>query len=194
MNKFIAAATLYMCCCDSLLAQDETGLFYDSRDGQEYETVIITVESDGVDSALEWMSSNLNYAMEDSKCYKNYKEYCSSFGRLYSWNAATTACPSGWHMSLDQEWKMIMKKYGTKIKAGPSLIEGGESNLNLQPAGFGEKGGEFIDVGVNGYYWKRESKTSTNPGTLTIHRGVTYVTDDKVDATHYNSIRCVKDY
>lgn len=178
-----------------LCAQNPTGFFYDPRDGQEYETVFITVEDEGgVDISLEWMKSNLNYASDNSYCYKNYEEYCNTFGRLYSWKGAMKACPPGWHLSLDREWRLVTNNYGGLDKTGPSIKEGGESGLSLQAAGFGEPNGTYIDVGVNGYYWKRTSNRSTTPGTITIHRGVQYITDDEVDETHRNSIRCVKDY
>jgi uncharacterized protein (TIGR02145 family) len=97
-------------------------------------------------------------------------------------------------MSIDLEWQLVTKKFGGHDKAGPFLIEGGESGVNLQPAGFGEQNGTYIDVGVNGYYWKKKTRNSTEPGTFTIHRGVDYITDDQVDATHKNSVRCVRDY
>ncbi|WP_109829870.1 FISUMP domain-containing protein [Reichenbachiella versicolor] len=173
-------------------AQD-MGIMYDDRDGQEYETILLTFEVDGVLLTNEWIASNLNYESEESKCYKNYPEYCNTYGRLYSWKDAKSICPQGWHLSSDKEWKLVIDKFGTKAIAANTLREGGDSNLNLIPAGFGEKGGQFIDIGVNGYYWKSDDKFSSTPGTITIHRGVEYITDDQVDETHYNSVRCVRD-
>lgn len=176
-----------------LFAQEMTSVFYDPRDGQEYETVFIEVElEDGVPTMQEWMAINLNYASEDSYCYNNYQEYCNTFGRLYSWKTALSICPEGWHISTTYEWELVMNKYGGSSKTGPALKEGGESGLNLQPAGFSEPSGAFIDIGVDGYYWKRESRTSNNPGTITIHSGVEYITDDKVNSEHRNSVRCIK--
>ncbi|WP_109829550.1 FISUMP domain-containing protein [Reichenbachiella versicolor] len=176
-------------------AQDMTSVFYDPRDGEEYETVLMEVKTDdGIESVLEWMSTNLNYETKESFCYNDYPEYCNVFGRLYSWRAAMEACPPGWHLPLTFEWELVMKKYGGKMKTGPAIKEGGESGLALKPAGFGEPNGAYIDIGVDGYYWKRDTHAATNPGTITIHSGVDYITDDHVDESHHNSVRCVKDY
>lgn len=195
MHKLSLLIYLILAFSAPLIGQDMTGFFYDPRDGKEYETVFIEVELEGGGFVThEWMTSNLNYPAEGSFCYKNYEEYCSTFGRLYPWKIATKVCPEGWHLSRDIEWEYLTKKYGGLGKSGPALKEGGESGLELQSAGFGEMDGAYIDVGVNGYYWKQKNSGSLDPGTITVHRGVDYVTDDEVDATHRNSIRCVKDY
>ncbi len=76
--------------------------------------------------------------------------------------------------------------------AGATFKEGGDSGINLLMAGFGEPNGAYIDVGVNGYYWKKTSMGSREPGVITIHNGVDYFTDDHINASHRNSVRCVK--
>jgi hypothetical protein len=80
-----------------------------------------------------WMAENLNYEAEGSVCYGEgsktvyrannqfykHKPYeitkivyisadssaknCKKYGRLYDWNAAMTACPSGWHLPTFEE-------------------------------------------------------------------------------------------
>lgn len=178
----------------SSYGQEMTGVFFDPRDGQEYETIFIEMELEGgVKITKEWLGQNLNYDMDEgSYCYNNYEEYCDTFGRLYNWKAAVQACPAGWHLPTAEEINSLTKKHGGAKAAGGTFKEGGESGLNLIMAGFGEADGTFIDVGVNGYYWK-QSVGGNGPGLLTIHNGVDYFTDDSIDATHRNSIRCVKD-
>lgn len=186
--------SLFILTLSSINAQDKTGFFFDPRDGQSYETIFIEVEKDGTTSTLEWMSSNLNYDSKDSRCYNDYQEYCNSYGRLYDWDESKEVCPDGWHLSTSAEWSFLLEKYGSKSVAGPAIVEGGASKLDLISAGFSSKKGNYMDIGINGYYWKTESYYSTSPGTITIHRGVDYVTDDEVDASHFNSVRCVKNY
>ncbi|MGL1889623.1 MAG: hypothetical protein OCD76_24120, partial [Reichenbachiella sp.] len=125
-------------------------------------------------------------------CYNNYEEYCSTFGRLYTWSAALEGCPTGWHVPIDIEWATLTKKHGGMKAAGATFKEGGDSGINLLMAGFGEPNGAYIDVGVNGYYWKKTSMGSREPGVITIHNGVDYFTDDHINASHRNSVRCVK--
>ncbi|MFY0625686.1 MAG: hypothetical protein JXR07_05300 [Reichenbachiella sp.] len=193
MKNYILIALFISLSLDAI-SQEMTSTFFDPRDGQEYETVFIevTLETE-MTEMQEWMAVNLNYASEDSYCYNNYQEYCNAFGRLYSWKGALKACPAGWHLSTYYEWELLMAKYGGPSSTGPALKEGGESGLNLKPAGFSEPSGAFIDIGVDGYYWKRETMTSNNPGTITIHSGVNYITNDQVNAEHRNSQRCVRD-
>lgn len=176
-------------------AQDITGVFYDPRDGQEYETVILEFELEqGAIITREWFSSNLNYEKEGSYCYKNYPEYCESYGRLYSWQAAVNVCPSGWHLSTQEEWDLLTRKYGgIKIAAG-EIKEGGDSGLNIIMAGFGEPDGTYIDIGVNGYYWNTPGINSKVPGLITFHTGEEYLSADQINETHRNSVRCVRDY
>ncbi|MDR2591293.1 MAG: hypothetical protein LBC59_00605 [Chitinispirillales bacterium] len=82
--------------------------------GQSYRTVVIRDK--------RWMAENLNYLTDSSWCFgeggevrldrdssvtlteSQIQENCNTYGRLYSWSAAKTACPSGWHLPSRDEW------------------------------------------------------------------------------------------
>lgn len=178
----------------SISAQDLTAVFYDPRDGQEYETVILEFEIDGATISREWFTSNLNFEKEGSFCYKNYQEYCNSYGRLYAWQAAMDACPTNWHLSTEDEWNMLTTAYGGVRVAAAEIKEGGDSGLDIMMSGFGEHDGSFIDIGVNGYYWNTAELNGRIPGLITFHTGEEYLSSDQINETHRNSVRCVKDY
>ena len=74
--------------------------FTDPRDGQTYNTVQIGDQC--------WMKENLNYTSDNSWCFGNDPLNCAAYGRLYTWNAALTACPSGWHLPSDNEWNQLV--------------------------------------------------------------------------------------
>ena len=54
-----------------------------------------------------WMVENLNSKTENSWCYNNADRYCAQYGRLYTWDAAQTACPKGWHLPSHKEFNTL---------------------------------------------------------------------------------------
>ena len=83
-----------------------TGQLNDVRNGysQTYRTVTIGSQT--------WMAENLNYETLNSWCYENLQRNCNRYGRLYTWAAASTACPSGWHLPSVAEWEILIKNVG----------------------------------------------------------------------------------
>lgn len=172
-----------------------TGVFFDPRDGQEYETVTfeIQLEADVV-IQREWFAKNLNYESPGSFCYRDYQAFCDTYGRLYTWDEARKVCPSGWHLPTSDDWFTVYQKFGGNKEAGVALRQGGESGLELEMGGFGELDGTYIDIGLNAYYWKILDLKSKGSGVITIHSDVNEILDVEIGKYHKNSIRCVKDY
>jgi len=54
-----------------------------------------------------WMAENLNYKTGKSWCFENDDYNCNMYGRLYDWNTAAKACPSGWHLPTRREWSEV---------------------------------------------------------------------------------------
>ena len=85
----------------------------DSRDGQTYKTIKINEQW--------WMAENLNYESENSSCFDNKPSKCEKYGRHYTWAAAKTACPSGWHLPDTTEWNTLVNLMGGEEEAGKML-------------------------------------------------------------------------
>jgi len=176
------------------------GKFTDSRDGTEYKTVKIGKQT--------WMAENLNKDMANSWCYKDSADSCVKYGKLYNWSAATTACPSGWHLPSSKEWDKLMTAVGGSSTAGKKLKSTfgwndyyGESGngtdvygFSALPGGGRYSSGFFGTAGGNGYWW-----TATDNGGGDAYRRNMYYYGDYVyegndnDKGYGCSVRCVKD-
>jgi uncharacterized protein (TIGR02145 family) len=105
-------------CSDDMTFDSQSGTFKDSRDKHRYKWLRIG-DQIWMGENLAWLPSvspSSDSSETDSYYYvygyegkiiskaKTTVEY-ATYGALYNWNAALTACPSGWHLPSDQEWK-----------------------------------------------------------------------------------------
>ena len=139
------------------------GDFTDARDGHIYQWVKIGEQV--------WMTENLaylpevstvnlllkialttpkyfvyGYQGEDIKEVKKQKNYVN-YGVLYNWIAAKKACPKGWHLPSDSEWKVLEKRLGMPENQINEWFyrSGGSIGLNLKSKFEWAKGGNGID-------------------------------------------------
>jgi len=174
-----------------------TGTFTDPRDGKTYTTVDIGNQT--------WMAENLNYQTSDSWCYDNAAVNCEIYGRLYDWEAALTACPSGWHLPSDTEWDLLEDYLGGSNIAGGKMKEAGTvhwdypntgatniSGFKALPGGKRNNYIGFSSMGTHAMYWSNNSMTSFGWYRYLIYEDeIIYRSfDSKEDAL---SVRCLKD-
>jgi len=137
-------------------SQSTASSFVDSRDGKRYKTIRIGSQT--------WMAENLNNEMSGGKCYDNYSPNCAKYGRMYNWNQAMVACPSGWHLPRDAEWSQLMgyvggrEFAGKKLKSRSGWNDSGngtdEYGFSALPGGTGSDDGTFSDYSnAVGYWW-----------------------------------------
>jgi uncharacterized protein (TIGR02145 family) len=92
-----------------------------------------------------WMVENLNYKTENSWCYNNADRYCAQYGRLYTWDAAQTACPKGWHLPSHEEFNLLRSNslhiYLSNHDNGNWQTQ--NANIKYQAPGF-----EFLAAGI----------------------------------------------
>ena len=177
---------------------------HDSRDGKTYRTVKI--------GSQIWMAENMNYDAKGSKCYKNNPDNCTKYGRMYNWETAMKACPSGWHLPSNDEWD-VLHNYaggsyaGIKLKARSGWYSCGASNsshypycedtygFSALPGGYGYLDGSFDLADTNGHWWSANegegSSTSAHNRFMRYDdRGIYGSINDK---EHLLSVRCLKD-
>ncbi|MCL2182524.1 MAG: fibrobacter succinogenes major paralogous domain-containing protein [Chitinispirillia bacterium] len=122
-----------------------------------------TVEIGG----LTWMAENLNRATSGSWCYgegapvsvrndgggfmnitlsnAEVQANCAKYGRLYTWDAAMTACPSGWRLPDTADWNKLDTAGGGWEVAGGKL----KSTSGWDDRGFGNSGNGTDDFGFS---------------------------------------------
>ena len=67
----------------------------DTRDNKAYQLIDI--------GGKLWMAQDLNYEGASGECYNDVADNCASNGRLYTFNAAQKACPTGWRLPNREE-------------------------------------------------------------------------------------------
>lgn len=163
----------------------EPDVLVDERDGQEYPIFEV--------NGMWWMGENLNFETADSWCYDLKPESCDNWGRLYTWNAASQACPDGWHLPNDEEWHVLIDYYGGVHYAGGNLKEGGRSDFNAVMSGYRDKNGFYGKIGESAYFWSSTEHPEDYASFKGIYKPVDNVgtyTYPKADAF---AVRCVKD-
>ena len=97
-----------------------TGTFTDARDGKVYKTVTIGTQT--------WFAENLAYKTTDGcLVYDNDINNLATYGYLYNWETAKKACPAGWHIPSNEEWKTLVLYLGGQGAAG-KLMEKGKTH------------------------------------------------------------------
>jgi len=213
----------------TFISRDENGhlnSFTDPRDGHIYKVATIGSQT--------WMTENLaylpqvdrastgsaskpsyyvyDYTGKDADYARTLSNY-SKYGVLYNLPAAQEACPPGWHLPTDEEWKELEKYLGMDPSdadldrfrntgsVGKSMksVTGWTGNgngigdlFNAMPGGFRNKGGTFEDIGVFTGFWSASSKDLYG-----IYRALFDFSDGVFRDYWYGSggfsVRCVKD-
>jgi uncharacterized protein (TIGR02145 family) len=205
---------------------DAAGTFTDARDGHTYKCIQIGDQT--------WMAENMAYLpavspahqgspsnpfyyvygfngtdIQDAKATSNYMTY----GVLYNWAAAKVACPAGWHLPSEAEWKQLEIALGmssaqanskgmrggttgSELKAAEGWDKSGngtnESQFTALPGGGRYGDGSFGNLGGNGYWWS----ASEFEGNFSWGRGLSFDSSQIYNGVNYKeggfSVRCVK--
>ena len=152
---------------------------------QEYETVTIGDQT--------WMKHNLNRDVLGSICYDKDSLNCEKYGRLYFWQAALDACPSGFRLPTDADWTKLTDFLGGVDTAGVKLREGGDSGFDAKLAGnYHPELKIFSYKGEKGYFWTASSFSFNVSWIRSFGLGQTNVNRTTIGKSFYFSIRCIK--
>ncbi len=177
--------------------------FIDPRDGQSYNILEIGSQT--------WFIENLNYETSSSSWYNNNSTNGYFYGRLYNWEDAITACPEGWHLPSDDEWKVLEMHFGMsqsdadtdgyregdvglqlKSTIGWAILNGTNSSGFLATPGGVSEEYNFGELGNIGAFWTATEYDSDYPWTRVLSAYNDGITRDN---NYYKelglSVRCV---
>jgi uncharacterized protein (TIGR02145 family) len=186
----------------------EYGAMTDARDGQTYKTVKVGEQW--------WMAQNLNYAdsvktpvlTNQIWCFKRQRENCDEIGLHYTWHAAKEACPDGWHLPSNEEWKKLIDTVGGEAVAGKILRSqagwgAGDANgengidavgFSILPAGYRMSHAFVFSTMLNGF-WSSSEYDVNKAGFM----GLNYfddsakILDMQTEKVNGYPVRCIKD-
>ncbi|MBE0678715.1 MAG: hypothetical protein IH592_08115 [Bacteroidales bacterium] len=205
----------------------EPMIFTDARDGKSYTA--------GMVGDQIWMTQNLAYLpivcppdwesdsqelyyiygyvgtdVNQARLTSNYNKY----GVLYNWPAAMKACPDGWHLPADDEWKTleiflgmepedanqvrwrVTGAVGRKLKSMSGWASEGNgansSGFNAVPGGSRGTSGDFSGIGLYCNFWSSTLNTVSVPWNRFLSFENDGVSRYGLNPSLGFSVRCVK--
>jgi uncharacterized protein (TIGR02145 family) len=196
------AATLLLALAPAAHAQFPRDTFTDPRDGYRYPTVSI--------GGRDWFAENLRYRTSDSRCYEGDEANCEDHGRLYRLEDAMKACPAGWRVPSEQDWRAlegalgmskadIEKEDGRGEPLGRRLKFGGDTGFNVRYSGWIDP--HLADssraMGRNSAYWASTPGPPDDVSATAWHRDVAAnrnsIWRSPVNGTYWLSVRCARE-
>ena len=160
--------------------------FVDKRDKQVYKVKEI--------GGLNWFVENLNYNDKDgSMCYDRDDANCKAFGRLYTQEAAKTACPAGYRLATDADWKKLEEHAGGAREAALKLKSNGSDDYAFTAmfGGYANKTGVCTTMGDGAYFWTADADADGRGKARTMFASDKDVGSITVDPSFYLAVRCV---
>jgi len=178
-----------------------SGTFTDPRDpNNSYKWVKI--------GSKRWMAQNMNFTTtnnitDSSWCYESNSGNCNTYGRLYNWSAATSACPAGWSLPTIQDVNNLISEAGGFTVAGGKLKSKtgwGASGNGTDDFGFSAMpGGErdptaFTAVGLGGYWWTGDNASgdNTRAESFVMNNNNNNLISSSMSKLNGRSVRCVQ--
>lgn len=213
--------------CRLAAQEGNSGIVTDVRDGRDYKWVKIGTQT--------WMAENLAYlpTVSPSTTFSAFQPYYHiyeyegtdlkearngnyhRYGVLYNWEAANNACPPGWHLPTDPEWKVLEKYLGMdaseadkddiresgnaglklKSRSGWTLKTANGNNgsgFNALPGGYKYQIGGYYSKGYEAHFW-----TATPDQTVRSWNRTLYYASDGVRRSNQlriygYSVRCIR--
>ncbi|TDQ24039.1 FISUMP domain-containing protein [Tenacibaculum caenipelagi] len=144
--------------CTSTTSVTEADLnsLLDERDGQRYKIVKIGNQI--------WLGENFNFdtnitTTTSSWCYGDEATNCNTYGKLYTWEAASQLAPEGWKLPTQGDWQVLFNEVGGINVAHTELMNG---DFELLTTGYRSVTNEYYESPQWGYYWSSTEDSTDN--------------------------------
>lgn len=196
----------------------------DARDGNSYLVIPIGNQC--------WMVNNLGYLPKvspasqgsflkahyyvysyqgiDIQQAKNINHY-QNYGVLYNWPAAISACPEGWRLPNDNDWREMTDFLGGELIAGrklksprvvpdphprwttPFIDATNETGFTGLPGGYRDKSGTFYFLGLFAVWWSATEGQQTAAHNRYMLNYGKEIYPNYLNKAYGFSVRCLKD-
>lgn len=176
----------------------DTDFLMDERDGNIY--LIMKFNTHW------WMCQNLKYDNgEGSFCYEGDETNCMLKGRWYTYEAAQTACPEGYRLPTDDDWKALEsylgmddadldKRYNRNSGTiGTFLKVDGGVGFDADFAGLVSPIGKDSYFDNQAYFWTASEINETTSWARVFEDKKVGVDRKMITRNYGLSVRCIKD-
>ena len=159
--------------------------FTDSRNGKSYAVLLQgkklwMTENLAYDFPQKGEKGNANDTLVSSNCYLEDQKFCKEFGRYYTWMETKKACPSGWHLPGDAEWRDFQKE---------------PENVNWKQIGRGgcHNWDSYCDFDNTAFYWSASTVRKGTARGWEFRKSSRIVNREDQDQKMGMYVRCVMD-
>lgn len=139
-----------------------------------------------------WLKNNLDVQVKGAAYYDFDAQKYKSYGKLYTWQEADKACPAGWHLPTQEEFKQLLKEAKKSRKSVYEFLTD-EKGFNAKLSGF-IFGVSSRNVGLEGNYWSAtEMKDGGGAYLIHLDKNKKKVKLMAAQTSFRYSVRCIKD-
>lgn len=154
-----------------------------------------------------WTAENMKNelsSVETFTCYGDDPANCEKYGMLYSYEAASTLCPTGWRLpetkdlqemlDYSDEWNDLAGVYLKSKDGWVGDAEPGNDLLGFNALPGGVYSSNFSGLNSVGVWWTSSVKTKSSHYVLKLtgDDDAFYAEGNAMEDTYYASVRCVK--